>query len=188
MIYTCERCGQEFKWDKHYQNHLQREDPCKKKISSKEDRLKFIDLFSGIGSFHNSFAKKGWECVMASDIDESTHKVYEENYNIKPLSDIYKINEKDISTYDILCAGFPCQPFSQAGKQKGLDDRRGIIFQEILRFAKYHKPKVLALENVSALLKHDKGNTFKIISDSIIDIGYDINYKITIICTNTITL
>ena len=141
-------------------------------------KIKFIDLFCGIGSFHNSFSKKGWECIMASDIDETTHEVYEQNYNIKPVGDIYKIDEKLIPNYDILCAGFPCQAFSQAGKQNGLSDKRGILFQEILRFASFHKPKVLALENVAALLKHDKGNTFKIITDSIKELGYNINYKI----------
>jgi DNA (cytosine-5)-methyltransferase 1 len=141
-------------------------------------KLKFIDLFCGIGSFHNSFSKKNWECVMASDIDETTHEVYEQNYNIKPVGDIYKIDEKSIPKYDILCAGFPCQAFSQAGKHNGLSDKRGILFQEILRFASYHKPKVLALENVSGLLKHDKGHTFKIITDSIKNLGYNINYKI----------
>jgi DNA (cytosine-5)-methyltransferase 1 len=148
------------------------------KESIKEETIKYIDLFCGIGSFHNSFRKKGWECIMASDIDETTHEVYEHNYNIKPFGDIYKIDEKSIPKYDILCAGFPCQAFSQAGKHNGLSDKRGILFQEILRFALYHKPKVLALENVAALLKHDKGNTFKIISDSIKDLGYNINYKI----------
>ena len=147
-------------------------------VIEEDKKLKFIDLFCGIGSFHHSFSKKGWECIMASDIDETTHEVYEQNYNIKPVGDIYKIDEKSIPNYDILCAGFPCQAFSQAGKQNGLSDKRGILFQEILRFASYHKPKVLALENVSALLKHDKGNTFKIITDSIKALGYNINYKI----------
>jgi DNA (cytosine-5)-methyltransferase 1 len=142
-----------------------------------DKKIKFIDLFCGIGSFHHSFSKKGWECIMASDIDETTHEVYENNYNIKPYGDIYKIDEKSIPNYDILSAGFPCQAFSQAGKQKGFSDKRGILFQEILRFASYHKPKILALENVSALLKHDKGNTFKIITDSITELGYNINYK-----------
>jgi DNA (cytosine-5)-methyltransferase 1 len=148
-------------------------------LSEIEDKkIKFIDLFCGIGSFHYSFSKKNWECIMASDIDETTHEVYKQNYNINPLGDIYKIDEKSIPNYDVLCAGFPCQAFSQAGKHNGLSDKRGILFQEILRFASYHKPKVLALENVSALLKHDKGNTFKIITDSIKDLGYNINYKI----------
>ena len=146
-------------------------------VIEEDKKLKFIDLFCGIGSFHHSFSKKGWECIMASDIDETTHEVYENNYNIKPYGDIYKIDEKSIPNYDILSAGFPCQAFSQAGKQKGFSDKRGILFQEILRFASYHKPKILALENVSALLKHDKGNTFKIITDSITELGYNINYK-----------
>jgi len=150
-----------------------------KMIDEKQTKvLRYIDLFCGIGSYHYSFKKKGWECVMASDIDETTHKVYKDNYGITPLSDIYNIDEKKIPEYDILCAGFPCQAFSQAGKQKGLGDKRGVLFLEILRFAKYHRPKILALENVSALLKHDKGQTFKVISESIRELGYLINYKI----------
>ena len=160
--YTCQTCRRLFHKEDDYEDHLKQK--CKpiqnldkvweklkqKKIS--DTKLKFIDLFSGIGSFHYSFSKKGWQCIMASDIDETTHEVYEKNYNIKPVGDIYKVDEKLVPNYDILCAGFPCQAFSQAGKHQGLDDKRGVLFLEIIRFAKYHKPKILALENVSALL------------------------------------
>jgi len=95
---------------------------------------------------------------MASDIDKSTHEVYEKNYGIKPYGDLYEIDEKTIPNYDILCAGFPCEPFSRSGKRKGFKDKRGVLFEEIIRFASYHKPKVLALENVPGLLTHDKGH------------------------------
>ena len=115
---------------------------------------------------------------MASDIDKSIHKVYQDNYNIRPYGDIYNINEKNIPNYDILCAGFPCQPFSQSGKHEGFKDKRGVLFREIIRFACYHKPKVLALENVATLLTHNEGHSFKIITDEIQEIGYDVNYKI----------
>ena len=141
-------------------------------------KIKYIDLFCGIGSFHNSFRKKGWECILASDIDETTHEVYSQNYGIKPRGDIYKIDEKTVPHYDILCAGFPCQAFSQAGKQAGFSDKRGVLFMEILRFAKYHKPKILALENVQGLLKHDGGNTFNVISEKINEAGYNIHHKV----------
>ena len=141
-------------------------------------KLKYIDLFCGIGSFHESFKHKKWKCIMASDLDESTHEVYYKNHGILPMGDIYDIDEKTIEKCDILCAGFPCQSFSQVGNHKGLDDKRGVLFLEIIRFIKYHKPKIIALENVQALLNHDKGNTFNIISESIKKEGYNIEKKV----------
>ena len=115
---------------------------------------------------------------MASDIDKSTHEVYEKNYGIKPYGDLYEIDEKTIPNYDILCAGFPCEPFSQSGKREGFKDKRGVLFEEIIRFASYHKPKVLALENVPGLLTHDKGHTLEVITNKIRKIGYEVNYKV----------
>ena len=87
-----------------------------------DTQIKYIDLFCGIGSFHYSFNKLGFKCIMACDINKSSRDSYEENYKIKPLGDITKILPKDIQTYDILCAGFPCQPFSKSGKHKGFND------------------------------------------------------------------
>lgn len=139
---------------------------------------KFIDLFCGIGSFHYSFDKLGWKCVLASDIDETVHDVYEKNYGMKPVGDIYDINPDDIPHYDVLCAGFPCQPFSNAGKHGGFDDERGILFLEIIRLMKAAKPKVAVLENVSALKSHDKGKTFKIICEKIEEQGYTVHHKV----------
>lgn len=139
---------------------------------------KFIDLFCGIGSFHYSFDKMGWKCVLASDIDETVHDVYEKNYGMKPVGDIYDINPDDIPHYDVLCAGFPCQPFSNAGKHGGFDDERGILFLEIIRLMKAAKPKVAVLENVSALKSHDKGKTFKIICEKIEEQGYTVHHKV----------
>lgn len=139
---------------------------------------KFIDLFCGIGSFHYSFDKMGWKCVLASDIDETVHDVYEKNYGMKPVGDIYDINPDDIPHYDVLCGGFPCQPFSNAGKHGGFDDERGILFLEIIRLMKAAKPKVAVLENVSALKSHDKGKTFKIICEKIEEQGYTVHHKV----------
>ena len=144
---------------------------------------KFIDLFCGIGSFHYSFDKMGWECVLASDIDETVHSVYEKNYGIKPVGDIYDIDPKDIPEYDVLCGGFPCQPFSNAGKHGGFDDKRGVLFLEIIRLIEAAKPKVVVLENVSALKSHDNGKTFKVICEKIEEQGYAVHHKV-LKCSN----
>ena len=108
----------------------------------------FVDLFCGLGLFHQAFAERGWKCVLASDIDPSTHAVYQKNHGMTPRGDIYKIKDEDIPEHDILCAGFPCQAFSHAGKHLGFDDARGVLFLEIIRFVRARKPKILALENV----------------------------------------
>ena len=142
------------------------------------ESVKFVDLFCGIGSFHYSFQKLGWECVMACDIDKSARETYKENYNMAPLGDIIDINPKDVPMYDILCAGFPCQSFSQCGNRKGFSDERGTLFFNILKFVEYHKPKVIVLENVQGLLNHDKGNTFERIRHAIENADYTIAFKV----------
>ncbi len=139
---------------------------------------KFIDLFCGIGSFHYSFDKLGWKCVLASDIDETVHPIYEKNYGMKPVGDIYDIDPNDIPEYDILCGGFPCQPFSNAGKHGGFGDKRGVLFLEIIRLVESAKPKIAVLENVSALKSHDNGKTFKIICEKIEEQGYTVHHKV----------
>jgi DNA (cytosine-5)-methyltransferase 1 len=148
-----------------------KEDDVKKEI-------KYIDLFCGIGSFHYSFKKNGWKCVMACDIAQSARNTYNENYDIVPLKDICEIDPKYIENYDILCAGFPCQPFSQAGKHLGFDDKRGTMFAQVMKFVEYHKPKVIVLENVQGLLNHNKGKTFKKIYSDIEAANYNITYKV----------
>lgn len=140
--------------------------------------LKFIDLFCGIGSFHYSFEKFNWECVMACDIDTAVRQTYTSNYNQTPLGDITKIDPKNISSFDILCAGFPCQPFSQCGQHKGFDDERGSLFFHIVKFVKFHEPKIIILENVQGLLNHDNGNTFKTIKEQLELKNYTVGYKI----------
>jgi DNA (cytosine-5)-methyltransferase 1 len=134
--------------------------------------LKFIDLFCGIGGFHQALSKLGFECVFASDIDENCRKTYENNYNIKPEGDITKIKIDKIPTFDILCAGFPCQPFSKAGFQKGFNDIRGNLFFDICKIVEKHKPMYLILENVRNLVSHDNGNTWNVIRKYIRELGY----------------
>jgi DNA (cytosine-5)-methyltransferase 1 len=144
--------------------------------------MKYIDLFCGIGSFHYSFKKKGHECVMACDINKDARDTYKKNYNIDPLGDITKIDTSIIPYYDILCAGFPCQSFSQAGKSKGFDDERGQMFFEIMRFVNAHQPKIIFLENVKALLTHDSGNTLNTIINHL-TVLYNVEYKL-LVCSD----
>lgn len=138
----------------------------------------FVDICCGIGSFHYSFQKKGWKCVMACDINKNARDNYEMNYGIKPLGDLYEIDIDSIPKFDILCAGFPCQPFSNAGFHMGFEDTRGILFFEIMKWVKHHKPPYVILENVSAILSHDSGNTFKVIQKMLKDEGYNVSYKL----------
>jgi DNA (cytosine-5)-methyltransferase 1 len=140
--------------------------------------ITFIDLFCGIGSFHYSFKKLGWECIMSCDIDKAVKETYKTNYGMIPLGDITEIEPKQVAPYDILCAGFPCQPFSQCGQHKGFEDTRGTLFFHIMKFVAYHKPKVMVLENVQGLLNHDGGKTFERIQTDIISAGYTLTYKV----------
>jgi DNA (cytosine-5)-methyltransferase 1 len=140
--------------------------------------FKYIDLFCGMGSFHYSFQKLGFKCVMASDIYEPAKENYKKNYNINVLDDICEIDPSSIEPYDILCAGFPCQPFSQAGHQKGFKDSRGTMFSQVMRFVKTNVPKVIILENVQGLLTHDKGKSFTKIKTDLENEGYNIIYKV----------
>lgn len=140
--------------------------------------VKYIDLFCGMGSFHYSFQKLGFKCVMASDILEVARENYKQNYNIDVLGDICDIDPSTIEPYDILCAGFPCQPFSQAGKHKGFDDTRGTMFSQVMRFVKTNVPKIVILENVQALMNHDKGKSFTKIKTDLENEGYTVVYKV----------
>ena len=115
---------------------------------------------------------------MSCDIDKAVKETYKENYGLLPLGDITKIEPKDIPNYDILCAGFPCQPFSQCGQRKGFDDNRGTLFFNIMKFIEYHKPKIIILENVQGLLKHDEGKTFVRIVTDIETENYTVTYKV----------
>lgn len=136
------------------------------------EKFKFIDLFAGIGGFHQAMTDLGGECVFASEIDAEAAATYKENYGIDPLNDITKTDAKDIPSHDILCGGFPCQAFSNAGNKKGFEDTRGTLFFDVARIIKYHKPKYIFLENVKHLLKHDSGNTWKVIKQTLIELGY----------------
>lgn len=138
----------------------------------------FIDLFAGIGGFRIAFSKEGYKCVFSSEINKHCQEVYFNNYNELPYGDITKINPKDIPDFDILTGGFPCQPFSICGRRKGFEDTRGTLFFNICNIIKEKQPKVVVLENVKHLVHHDKGNTFKVIIESLEDLGYWVTYKV----------
>ena len=139
--------------------------------------FKFIDLFCGIGGFHQALKSLGGECVFACDVDTRAMAVYEKNYGIKVHRDITTIDEKGLPDFDFLCGGFPCQPFSKCGKRGGFNDTRGTLFFDILRILKEKKPKYILLENVANLVHHDDGNTFKVIISNLKDIGYQVSEK-----------
>ena len=112
-----------------------------------KNKIKFIDLFAGIGGFHLALNKVNGECLFASEWDKECQKIYEKNFHLKPFGDITKINEKEIPKHDVLCAGFPCQAFSISGKRQGFKDTRGTLFFDVARIIKHHQPKLILLEN-----------------------------------------
>lgn len=138
----------------------------------------FIDLFSGIGGFRLALEKNGGECVFSSDIDKYARETYKENFGEEPFGDITKIKSEQIPKHDILCAGFPCQPFSLAGKRLGFEDARGTLFFEVARIIKDKRPKMFILENVAGITNHDGGNTLKVISDILEELNYKVAWKV----------
>jgi len=147
-------------------------------------KIRFIDLFCGIGGFR--VAAEGAaklmgakpECMLSSDIDGPCGEAYEANFGERPFGDIAQLNTKKIPSHDLLLAGFPCQPFSIIGHQKGFEDTRGTLFFEIARILEAKRPKAFVLENVKMLKGHDKGNTLKRIMKALRDLGYTCDYKV----------
>jgi DNA (cytosine-5)-methyltransferase 1 len=144
--------------------------------------LKFIDLFAGLGGFHVGLEQLGMECVFASELNKELRELYHINYGLAEemiQGDIRNVDEKDIPAHSLLCAGFPCQPFSKAGAQEGLSDEvRGNLFYQIMRIIKEHKPSYVILENVANLLKHDNHNTWAVIKKTLEDAEYEVDHKI----------
>ncbi|AYF54539.1 DNA (cytosine-5-)-methyltransferase [Clostridium novyi] len=141
-------------------------------------KYKIIDLFAGLGGFRLAFEKQECECVFSSEIDKSACETYKENFGEYPSGDITQISTYDIPNFDILCAGFPCQPFSIGGRRLGFEDSRGTLFFEVARILKYKKPKAFILENVKGLVNHEGGNTLKTIENILDELGYDFSYKV----------
>lgn len=139
------------------------------------DSFTFIDLFCGIGGFHQAMSSLGGECVFACDIDADCRSTYEKNYGVRPAGDITKIEAADIPSHDVLCGGFPCQAFSKAGKRLGFgDETKGTLFFDVCRIVEYHHPKYVLLENVRNLASHDHGNTWKVIREKLTNLGYNL--------------
>ena len=140
--------------------------------------MKFIDLFAGLGGFHLALNRLGHQCVFACEAEKDLRKVYRKNFGLLPASDIRKVRVSDIPHHDILCAGFPCQPFSKAGSQQGFDcPKWGDLFKYVLRIIKSHEPKYLLFENVPNLEKHDEGRTWLKIESDLIKAGYNVRKK-----------
>lgn len=180
----------------------------------KNNEIKYIDLFGGVGGFRlgierafdnqyeskkskqtNSKSRREWDtnkqgncictsdntplCVFYNDNDKYAVQTYNKNFkeNWKP-KDIREIRSEDIPEFEMLCAGFPCQAFSIAGKRKGFEDTRGTLFYEICRIIKSHRPKIIFLENVKGLLSHDRGRTFAVILSSLDELGYNVEWQV----------
>lgn len=141
-------------------------------------KFTFIDLFAGIGGIRMGFESVGGECVFTSEWDEPAQRTYQANFGEIPHGDITKIDPEEIPCFDMLLAGFPCQPFSQAGLKKGFEDTRGTLFFDIARIIKYHNPSVVFLENVRNLGSHDKGKTLKVIIGTLEELGYKVFTKV----------
>lgn len=161
---------------------------CVYHIENGDPFMKFIDLFAGIGGFHLAFHNLGGECVFVSEWDDFARETYRTNFSkISPnlflnqrfRGDITKVTPTEIPDFNVLCAGFPCQPFSQAGFKKGFEEARGTLFFDIVNILKHKRPEAFFLENVRHLLKHDDGKTFKTIKRVIEqELGYSFHYKI----------
>lgn len=152
-------------------------------VETGNGRFTFIDLFSGIGGMRIAFSRQGGVCVFSSEWDRYAQKTYFDNFDVLPQGDITQINAHDIPAHDILVAGFPCQPFSIAGVSKknslgretGFQDKtQGTLFFDICRILEAKRPKAFLLENVKNLKSHDKGNTWRVIRESLNQLGYEI--------------
>lgn len=162
--------------------------------------VKFIDLFAGIGGFHYALHKHRAKCTFACEIDDLCRDTYQTNFTtssphlFKPqfsgastgdlfletgfANDITKLSPESVPYHDILCAGFPCQPFSKAGKQQGFNDTRGTLFFNVMEIVKAKKPRVVFLENVKHLVRHDGGNTLKVVLAELKQAGYVTSWKL----------
>lgn len=148
-------------------------------IVMKKKKYRGVDLFCGIGGFRLAMEENDVQCVFSSDIDKFAQETYSANFHETPVGDITKVDVSEIPSFDILTAGFPCQPFSYAGLGQGFEDQtRGTLFFDICRIVQYHRPKMIFLENVKGLVSHKKGDTLKAILNNLKQLGYDTHWKV----------
>jgi len=140
--------------------------------------LRFIDLFAGIGGFRLAFDQASYKCVFSCEIDANCQDVYKNNFGETPFPDITNVDVESIPDFEVLTAGFPCQPFSICGKRRGFEDTRGTLFFHICRILEAKQPAFAVLENVKYLIHHDGGKTLKVILDSLESLGYYVNYSL----------
>lgn len=141
--------------------------------------IRFADLFAGLGGFHIGLSRLGMQCIFASELDEELRGMYQKNFGLLPEGDIRLVNEKDIQPHDVLCAGFPCQPFSVAGKKKGAAcPASGKLINDVLRIAAHHLPNFILLENVPNILTIQNGEFWHQITNSLGKLGYEVDYHI----------
>ncbi len=138
----------------------------------------FVDLFAGIGAFRTALESFGAKCVFSCEWDKDAQDTYETNYGDRPAGDITGIREEDVPSHDILCAGFPCQPFSISGKRLGFADTRGTLFFDVARIVNHHRPMVALLENVKNFASHDGGRTLRTVIDTMGDLGYFVSHDV----------
>lgn len=138
-------------------------------------RLRFIDLFAGLGGFHIALARLGHRCVFASELNADLADLYRRNFGLTPAGDIREVRLRDIPEHEILCAGFPCQPFSKAGEQRGLQcPQWGDLIDYVIRILKHHKPEMFIIENVPNLVRHNGGKTWVGIRSRLEASGYEV--------------
>jgi DNA (cytosine-5)-methyltransferase 1 len=138
----------------------------------------FVDLFSGLGGFHIAANKLGGKCVFACELDDTLREVYRANFGLIPAGDIRDVSPESVPQHDLLCAGFPCQPFSKAGEQMGWKDAvRGTVFWNIVEILKHHRPQFVILENVAHFVRHDSGNTYAKVRRALEGLGYVVDWR-----------
>lgn len=173
-------------YDAYNQNQITKNAEYLAEVTHKEEQkhahlgdFKFIDLFAGIGGIRQSFESNGGKCVFSSEIDAFAKFTYYTNFGAVPFGDITKISADSIPQHDVLCAGFPCQPFSHIGKREGFEHpTQGTMFHEIIRIIETKKTPVLFLENVPGLINHDDGNTLEVIIETLQDMGYKVQHTV----------
>lgn len=148
-------------------------------VQAKHAKFTFIDLFAGIGGIRQGFEKHGGQCVFSSEKDNFAQFTYYTNYGVVPFGDITTIDAESIPTHDVLCAGFPCQPFSSIGKREGFEHpTQGTMFHEVVRILEKKKTPVVFLENVPGIINHEEGETLEIIIKTLNELGYKVSYKV----------